>query len=273
MRLLVCFHATADLDTLSESEWISGSASGCIDTSYLKKAINCYDESALELACRFSEKCGTQDIDCFCAAVTAGTRNSDRFLETLAAVGILQTDRIHLTDTDEEKALSPERLSSYLYSYIRKQTPFDLILCGERSADGYQGKVPLLLAELLGIRCITQVTSFQPVDDRHISVIYNRDDALCRETVAAPVLLVIGNSADTYLRIPTLRQRMQSKKQPITVYDPNELFSDFDAVPDTCALNAMEADIPTRDAVQVDGSDPQKAAEVMYNYYKKWVNL
>lgn len=272
IKLLVCCHAAAELDMLSESEWISGSASGYIDTGYLKETIGCYDESALELACRFSDQCAAMNDACSLAAVTAGTKSSGRFLETLAAVGFSQTDRIHLSDDQEEKALSSERLSLFLSSYIQKQEPFDLILCGEQSSDGYQGRVPLLLAEHLGIRCITQVTSFQPEADGRVAVSYVRDDALCRETITPPALLVVGNTAGTYLRVPTLKQRMQSKKQPVTVYEPGELLSGPGA-PESCVLSAMTAEIPTRDAVQADGSDPQKGAEILYDYYKKWVRL
>lgn len=273
MKLLVCFHATADLDMLSESEWISGSASGCIDTSYLKKTLNCYDESALELACRFGAQCSADEKECSLTAVTAAETKANRFLETLAAVGFSQTDRIHISD-GEETALTSERLSSLLYSYIQKQNAFDFVLCGEKSADGYQGRTPLLLAELLGIRCITQVIGFQPADYGQISVEYYRDDALCRETIKAPALLVIGNAADTYLRVPTLKQRMQSKKQPVTVYGTEELLSSCDKTLESHdTLCAMAAEIPTRDAISIDGSNPKEAAEAMFNYYKKWVNL
>lgn len=270
-RLLVCFHSVADLDMLSESEWISGGTSGYIDACYLKKSINCFDESALELACRFSDDAGSQQIDCTCAAVTAAEKNGDRFLQTLAAVGFTRTDRIHLLNDSERNALTSEQLSSLLFSYIQKQEPFDLILAGTQSADGSQGKTPLLLAELLDIRCITQVTDFHPIDDTHASVSYYRDDALCEEVISYPALLVIGNAADTYLRVPTLKQRMQSKKQPIAVYEPAVL---SDTAQDTAiTFCSMEPCIQTRETTLIDGDDPRETAAIMYDHYKKWEKL
>ena len=273
-RTLTCFHISVDLDMLSESEWTSGSTSGYIDTCYLKKSIPCYDESALELTCRFSDQCSSKGLDHSCTAVTASEKSGDRFLETLAAVGFAQTDRIHLQDDSERTALSSEQLSKLLFSYIQKQEPFDLILAGTQSADGNQGKVPLLLAELLNIRCITQVTDFSPVDEDHAFVSYYRDDALCEETVSYPVLLVIGNSADTYLRVPTLKQRMKSKKQPIGVYDPAALCPESDmAGGGRITLCSMEPSIQKRETTLIDGDDPLENAAIMYEYYKKWITL
>mgnify|MGYP004531527751 FL=1 len=77
MRILNCFHTIADLDLLSEDDWISDSQSGCIDTCYLKQILNCYDESALELSCRLRDACTASEISCECTAVTvAGIRRS-----------------------------------------------------------------------------------------------------------------------------------------------------------------------------------------------------
>ncbi len=271
-RILTCFHFSVDLDMLSESEWISGGTSGYIDASYLKKEIPCYDESALELACRFSDRCSSRGLDCVCTAVTASEKSGDRFLETLAALGFSGTDRIHLQDDRQRTALSSEQLSGLLFSYIQKQEPFDLILAGAQSADGNQGKTPLLLAELLNIRCITQVTDFSPVDEGHALVSYYRDDALCEETVSYPVLLVIGNSADTYLRVPTLKQRMKSKQQPVGVYDPEALCRGSDLAGDgRITLRSMEPVIQKRDTILVDGDDPSENAAIMYEYFKKWI--
>lgn len=273
-RILTCFHTSADLDVLSEPEWVSGSESGYIDTHYLKKTINGYDESALELTCRFSDQCSAKQEECRCTAVTASGKSGDRFLEMLAAVGFSRTDRIHIPDDDSREFLSSERLSVLLYSYIQRQEPFDLILCGTQSSDGNQGKIPLLLSEFLNIRCITQVTDFFPIDGRYARVSYYRDDALCEETVAYPVLLTVGNAADTYLRVPTLKQRMKSKKQPITVFETDALLNDAEGF---CGMEpvfcGMEPEIQNREAALIEGSDPLENAEIMYEYYRKWMNL
>lgn len=258
---------------LSESEWISGSESGYIDTEYLKKNINCYDESALELSCRFADQCSALQLTCTCTAVTAGDRKSERFLETLAAVGFRRTARIQLDNTAKQYDPSPEYLAALLFSYIKKQDHFDLIVTGAQSADGNQGKIPLLLAELLHSRCITQVQSFVPTTARHILVSYYRDDFLCKEEISGPAVFAIGNSADTYLRVPTLKQRMNSKKQPVTLYKPEDLYdSEIDTAGNPAVtFRSMEANIQQRKAIVIDKGTPEEKAAILYNYYKKWV--
>ena len=99
MRILNCFHTIADLDLLSEDDWISGSSSGYIDTCYLKQILNCYDESALELSCRVREASISSDISCECTAVTVSDQKAKSFLERMAALGFTGTDLIQLDDT------------------------------------------------------------------------------------------------------------------------------------------------------------------------------
>lgn len=278
IKSLVCFHTTADLDMLSESEWISGGISGIIDTNHIKKAFNCYDESALELTCRFLDICTKNDIECETAAVTVGEERDRRFLEYLAAIGYSKTDIINIEE-ETRRTLTAETLSSLLFSYIREeniqsQHDFNCIICGEKSADGYQGKTPLLLAELLGLRCITGVMSFCPNDENSLTVTYQRDDCICTETVQTPLLLVIGNSADTYLRVPTLKARMQSKHQSIGLYTAGDLLADSNqCVNQSVKMCEMQADIPLRNGTLINDGDPAEQAVVMYSYYKKWVKL
>lgn len=276
MRILNCFHTIADLDLLSEDDWISGSSSGYIDTCYLKQILNCYDESALELSCRVREASISSDISCECTAVTVSDQKAKSFLERMAALGFTGTDLIQLDDASPTENLSSERTAGLLYSYIKKQTSFDFILCGLQSGDGAQGKVPFLLAEYLGIRCISNVTGISPAGDGSLSVISQRDAEICTETVHGPSLLIIGNIANTFLRVPTLRQRMQSRGQKITLYHEAELASSFPeelnpATTGTVRLTNIEPVLQQRDSEIFEEADASKAAGVLFDYYKKWI--
>ena len=268
MRLLNCFHTIADLELLSEDDWISGSGSGHIDTCYLKQILNCYDESALELACRFR--------DTACSSVTVSADNNKTFLELLAALGFTDTHLISLRDPTSMETLSSEKAVALLYAYIQKQVPFDFILTGAQSGDGSQGKVPFLLAEYLGIRCISNVTDIRPVSETSVSVISHLDSEIREETVSGPAVLVIGNVAGTYLRVPTLRQRMQSRHQEIAVFHEDSLCSEMSAgqylsSEENIQLLNIEPVIQKRTSEIVNGSDPDEAARILYDHYKKWV--
>lgn len=276
MRLLNCFHTIADLELLSEDDWISGSGSGHIDTCYLKQILNCYDESALELACRFRDAACSSVPVCSCTAVTVSADNNKTFLELLAALGFTDTHLISLRDPTSMETLSSEKAVALLYAYIQKQVPFDFILTGAQSGDGSQGKVPFLLAEYLGIRCISNVTDIRPVSETSVSVISHLDSEIREETVSGPAVLVIGNVVGTYLRVPTLRQRMQSRHQEIAVFHEDSLCSEMSAgqylsSEENIQLLNIEPVIQKRTSEIVNGSDPDEAARILYDHYKKWV--
>ena len=147
---------------------------------------------------------------------------------------------------------------------------------GLQSGDGAQGKVPFLLAEYLGIRCISNVTGISPAGDGSLSVISQRDAEICTETVHGPALLIIGNIANTFLRVPTLRQRMQSRGQKITLYHEAELASSFPeelnpATTVTVRLTNIEPVLQQRDSEIFEETDASKASGVLFDYYKKWI--
>jgi electron transfer flavoprotein beta subunit len=57
MNVLVCFKIVPDLDQLSGSDWV---IDGCsrVETRFVKRMINPYDESALELALKMADHAG-----------------------------------------------------------------------------------------------------------------------------------------------------------------------------------------------------------------------
>ena len=269
MRILDCFHTIADLDLLSEDDWISGSKSCHIDTSYLKQILNCYDESALELSCRLRDTCATSGISCTCTATTVSDQSAKPFLERMIALGFADAALIQLDETASTEHLASERTAALLYSYINKQQSFDFIFTGTQSGDGSQGKVPFLLAEFLKMRCISNVIDIRPVSENSIFVASQHGTVICEETVTAPAILMIGNIAGTFLRVPTLRQRMQSKTQKIHLYHESALAAS--ASDDSIHLTGMEPVLQQRPSEIFDDADPSKAAKILVDYYKKWI--
>jgi electron transfer flavoprotein beta subunit len=54
MRILVSFKVTPDFEALREADWAAAAADG-VETRYVRRIINCFDESALELALRVAD--------------------------------------------------------------------------------------------------------------------------------------------------------------------------------------------------------------------------
>lgn len=267
-HLLTCFHTLADPDVLSEKEWIDGCASGSVDFSYIRKTINSFDESALELSCRFRDL--AKDGEAILSAVTIGDKTNETALRTLAALGFGRVVRIDA----EVESLTSEGVADILACWIEARNSetgnasfFDLIITGQRSGDWNQAKVPVLIADQLGVKCFTNVTGFAPADDNGAIVTWLTDDAACTAYVSYPAVLSIGDVSGAFLRVPTLRQRMDSKKQTVEV-----IMADNDKGGDCCIRSKdMKPVVERREAVFIDGTDAEAAADSMLLYFTKWM--
>ena len=267
-HLLTCFHTLADPDVLSEKEWTEGCAAGSVDFSYIRKAINSFDESALELACRFRDL--AEDKDTFLSAVTIGDRTNETALRTLAALGFGRSVRIDA----RTESLTSESAADILTGWIKEQAsktdssyPFDLIITGQRSGDWNQAKMPMLIAGQLGFKCFTNVTAFAPVDDKGAMITWLTDDAVCTAYVAYPAVLSVGDVSGAFLRVPTLRQRMDSKKQEIEILTADPAGEADNGV----RLIDMEAVTERREAVVIDGTDADAASDSMLLFFTGWM--
>lgn len=264
-RLLACFHTLADPELMSDQDWRDGCEAGYIDTSYLKTSINDYDESGLELACRYRDLCGDVEL----AALTIGNRMSDKVLSTLAALGYGLTARIEPYDNMAAPELTSAAVSHLITAWAGTRGGFDIIVTGRQSGDGNQGKTPVLIAEELGASCFTHVTGFAPAGDNGITVTWQTDDAECTAYAGFPVVLAVGEVPSSFLRVPTLRQRMDARQQKIDVFRAEDI---ADPAKPSVRLTGMEPVTDAREPVFIDGSDPVGAAAQMMTYYLEWLS-
>lgn len=266
-KVLNCFKIVPDLDKMLEDDWSSRDENGLIDTSYLKSMINCYDESALELTCRFSDRSVSVGIPCEMSAVTAGGKMGDTTLKTLAALGYKGTDRI---EYDDSHLFEPEHTAGMLAEYIAANGPFDLIVTGIESSDGNNGKTPYILAEKLEMPCITQVLDFEPVEDgKSCRVTYKIDGGQCTEVLSLPLVLAVGDAPSTYLRVPTLKQRMASSGQPIGRYTAAKL--DRKPADESAVMVSLDIINKRRAGIVIEGEDAADKAIKLYRDYLKGV--
>ena len=105
MKICVCFKIVPDLDQVLESDWRDISQG--LDTSYVKKMINCFDETALEMALRLKETAA--DTGAACTAVTVGGGLAS-LMKGLYAVGYDRVVNIPL----ERREFCPETVAALL---------------------------------------------------------------------------------------------------------------------------------------------------------------
>ena len=126
-----------------------------------------------------------------------------------------------------------------------KRAPFDLVLAGVESTDGYTGTLPVTVAELLGIPSATFARKVE-LDDGGLRV--ERQTEAGYDVVATPLpalVTVTGSSAEA--RYPTLKGIMAAKSKPL------EQLSLAD-------LGLSETDVSPTQRVTAVSDAPEKAA-------------
>jgi electron transfer flavoprotein beta subunit len=162
------------------------------------------DEYGLELALQLTEAGGGQ-----VTAVSMGPEEAlagiQRALAMGAADGVLVTD-------DALRGADALLTARVLAAAVARR-PYDLIVAGAESTDGYTGTVPVTVAELLGIASVTAVRRLEPVGDGY---------RIERQTEAgydvlespAPALVTVTAGA-TEPRYPSLKGIMAAKQKTV----------------------------------------------------------
>jgi electron transfer flavoprotein beta subunit len=130
-----------------------------------------------------------------------------------------------------------------------RRSPFDLVIAGVESTDGYTGTLPMTLAELLGVPSATFATSLE-VRDGVVRI--QRQTEAGYDVVECPlpaVVTVTASAAEP--RYPTLKGIMQAKQKPL-----EELgLADLDLAADDVA--------PAQEVVAVERASEKGAGEVL----------
>jgi electron transfer flavoprotein beta subunit len=103
-----------------------------------------------------------------------------------------------------------------LEAAIRKRGPFDLIICGFASDDGYTYQVGPRLAERLGLPLISYASSMD-VDGRSLTA--DRDLEEGTQTVSVPLPVIVSVAEEAFVpRRVTLLQAMKAQKKPTNAW-------------------------------------------------------
>jgi len=261
MNILVCFIAASDLDKLIDEDWAIDKNLQ-IDTSFLKPTLNSYDESALEIALRLSDASDKTKVPIHHKALTIAGTPATNILKALNALLFKQVVRI---DSQDDFRFRPGTIASILSQYVLKHAPQDVLFLGRQSSVGENAKTHLLVAEMLGWPCITQVTGIELMDKNHLMVTSQIDDGQIRQQIQTPCVLSIGDVPNTFLRVPTIKDRMLYGKRPIEVLP----IKDFQLPDETEELIDLKAISHERHGIFIEGETPEQKARELYEAYLK----
>ncbi len=161
------------------------------------------DEYGLELALQLVEAGGEVTV------VSMGPA------EALAGVqrGLAMGAHRGVLVTDETLRGADALVTARVLAAAVGRTPYDLVIAGVESTDGYTGTMPATLAELLGIAAVTAVRKLEPDGDgfRAARQTESGYDVL---TAPRPALITVTAGA-TEPRYPSLKGIMAAKSKPV----------------------------------------------------------
>lgn len=205
-RIAACFKITDDFDELTAQDWRKPFENGRPVTNFVRRILGCFDEATLENALLLRNDCETANITTKLSAVTINPGYSEHILKRIKAVGY---DNITCLRTDENLDFRPDVTAGLLTEYI-KQEQADIVLCGMQSAPGNTGTVPVLLAEKLKYDIFNSVVRIT-VENGKIFALCEYKQGYLKYRLTHKSVCVMGNTEKSYLRIPTLKEKLAVK--------------------------------------------------------------
>jgi len=214
MDILVCFQVVPDLSSAHEEDWERIRVAP-VDGLF-PRVFDCFDEAALEVARGLRDEFAAAGEPVQLRAVTLSTVNDDRLSEKLFALGY---DSVTRLEFDVGYLSMPNAKAVILADYIRKAGIPDFTFCGIQSGICGSRLTGPMIAELLRLPCISDVSGVwrSPDDGLHVQMIC--DGVRSTGRIFGKAMLLVGNSERGLLRIPTLKARLAVKGSRAEVVD------------------------------------------------------
>jgi len=212
---------------------VKGDGSGiAVEERY---GMNFFDSLAVEEALRLKEKHGGK-----VTALSLGPEASKEVLRTALAMGVDEAVLVcdpNLGDPDEF-------ITARVLATAIRGMPFDLVLCGKEAFDDASGIVGPLVAEALGIPCVTMVTKVE-VRDGEVRVEREVEEGKEAFSVRLPALLTAQKGLNEP-RVPSVMGVVKAMKAPIKNLDLQALGLNPEEVASQKRIRAKGYAVPRR---------------------------
>ena len=244
MRIAVCVKHAVDETELR----LDPSGKPTLDGAASK--MSTFDKNAVEEAVRVKAAHQGEVV-----AFSVGSPEAKKSLKEALAMGADRGVLIAAPLSGGDTLSTAEALAAGL----RKEGPFDLIICSEGSSDIYSGQVPPMVAELTGLSYIGYAKSLAISEGK---VVAERSLEESVEKVEAPLPAVVSVVSEiNEPRYPTLIQIMQSSKKPMSELSRTEL--SLDDSRKGVAIISMTSQQSNRKHVIIEGTPAEAAAKLV----------
>jgi electron transfer flavoprotein beta subunit len=252
MKIAVCVKHAVD-----EAE-LKVDASGKPQLAGAVSRMSTFDKNAVEEALRLRAAHGGEVV-----VFTVGAPDARKTLKEALAMG---GDKGAYVSVGTMKVDS-QSTAALLAAAIRRDGPFDVVICSEGSSDTYSGQVPPVLGEVLGAAYVGYVRKIEVADNRaHIE--RSLEESI--EVVEAPFPLVVSVVSEiNEPRYPTLIQIMQASKKPIEELAGDALMPSGASA--KVSVLSISAQSTNRKHIMIGGAPAEAAANLINSLTKEGV--
>ena len=176
--------------------------------------VNGFDENAVEAALRIKDSQETE--------ITVVSLGQSFALDVMKKPLSMGADSlVLLQDEAFQNTVDSSPIARLLAAAVKKLGAYDLILCGRQASDWDNAQVPLAVAELLDLPCITIGRKVE-VGDGRVTVERQVPEGIEIMEAPLPALVTVSNELGQP-RYPTLRGIMAATRKQPTIWTAQDL--------------------------------------------------
>ena len=250
INIIVCVKQVMDPETPASAFNIDAEARSVVPAPGIPPVVNGFDENAVEAALRLKDNGDASKI-------TVISMGSGFVMDVMKKPLSMGADELVLIDEDGLDDLDAFGTATLLAEAIRKVGGYDLVLCGRQASDWDQAHVPLGIAEMLGLPCVTLAQNIEFADE---GIIVQRALTDGYEVVEAPLpaLVTVTNELGEP-RYPTLRGIMQASRKQPTNWSSSDVGIDAGSLEPKLTLTELFIPVSDNQVEVIEGEDDADA--------------
>lgn len=243
MNIITCYKSVPD-----EQDITVNSADGSLDFSRANTKISQYDLNAIEAANQLRAQLdGIQ--------ITAMSVGGKALTNAKARKDVLSrgADDLVVVVDDQFEASLPYQTAVALAAAATKKG-YDLILCGDGSADLSSQQVSLLVGEILNIPAINGINKIVSLSNDSITVERELENEIETLTIPLPAVIAVSTDINTP-QIPSMKAILGAAKKPVQQWSVADLGLDAIDARSEQKVAAPKQKVRQRIIIEGDGDD------------------
>ena len=251
--IVVCVKQVMDPETPASAFRVDRETNRVADAPGIPPVINGFDENAVEAALRIRDAVG--------ATITVLSVGGGFMMDIMKKPLSMGADSLVLVQDDSVGELDSYATAYVLSEAIKRIGRFDLVLCGRQASDWDNAQVPLGIAELLGLPCVTVAQKVDVVDG---GVVVQRALADGYEVVEAamPALITVTNELGEP-RYATLRGIMAAGRKTPTVWTAQDLDLDPSTLVPKITVTDLFIPVTDQECELIQGEDDADSGRLL----------